>query len=250
MASLTDNGALSPMVRKLAAWAALSPEDERAILELPYTVRSFSPGGYIVRDGDKPQNSCVLLSGFAYRHKIVGDGGRQILSIHMKGDLVDLHNSLLHTADHNVQALSQVELACIPHEAVKELAFARPTVGVAMWYDTLVDASIHREWIANVGRRDGRTRTAHLLCEFGVRLETAGLGSTREYDIPMTQEQLSDCTGLTPVHMSRSLKALESEGLVRRTKRAVSIDDWGRLAEAGDFRPDYLHVTMPGIPLL
>jgi CRP-like cAMP-binding protein len=95
--------------------------------------------------------------------------------VHMAGDLVDLQNSLLRTADHNVQAFTQVQIARIPREAIRAIAFGRPAIGMAMWYDTLVDASIHREWNANVGRRDALTRLSHLLCEFGVRLEAAGL---------------------------------------------------------------------------
>jgi CRP-like cAMP-binding protein len=154
---------------------------------------------------------------------------------------VDLQNSLLRIADHDVQALTEAHVAFIPVDAVRELAFSRPRVGMAMWYDTLVDASVHREWTANLGRRDARTRVAHLLCEFGVRLQDAGLGNLRSYDMPMTQEQLADATGLTSVHVNRTLKSLDREGLTQRTLRSVSIDDWSRLAKAGDFDSRYLH---------
>ena len=94
----------------------------------------------------------------------------------MKGDIVDLQNSLLGTADHNVQMLTNGEVAMIPVEAIREIAFSNPTVGMAMWYETLVEASIFREWVLNIGRRDARTRIAHLLCEFALRLEVAELG--------------------------------------------------------------------------
>ncbi|MET0191957.1 MAG: Crp/Fnr family transcriptional regulator [Hyphomicrobiaceae bacterium] len=233
---------LAQMVRKLNQAHKLDEQDVQAVLNLPHTVQSFSPAGYIVRDGDKPKNSCLLISGFAYRHKVVQDGGRQIVSIHMPGDMVDLHNSLLGTADHNVQALSHIEVALIPVAAIRDIAFQRPAVGLAMWYDTLVDGSIHREWTANVGRRNARTRIAHLLCEFGVRVEAAGLGTTCDYELPMTQEQLADCTGLTPVHVNRTLMALDGEGLTQRSKRAVIIKDWNKLARAGDFSSEYLHL--------
>jgi CRP-like cAMP-binding protein len=123
------------------------------------------------------------------------------------------------------------------------MRFSRPAVGRAMWFQTLVDASIFREWTLNVGRRDAKTRAAHLLCEFAVRLETAGLGQRNGYELPMTQEQLADALGLTSVHTNRVLMALGSEGLITRTKRAVRIDDWPRLAEAGDFNTAYLHLA-------
>jgi CRP-like cAMP-binding protein len=231
------------MLRKLSKWAYLDRQDEEAVLALPHEIRTIGKGNYIVRDGDKPTRSCLLLSGFAYRHKLVGNGGRQILSVHMSGDVVDLQNSLLEIADHDVQALTEAIVAFIPTGAVRELAFSRPAVGMAMWYDTLVDASVHREWTANVGRRDARTRMAHLLCEFGVRLQDAGIGTLCSYEMPMTQEQLADCTGLTPVHVNRTLKSLDKEGLTQRTMRSVTIDDWNALARAGDFDSRYLHLA-------
>ena len=233
---------LAPLVRKLGLWSPLDSQDEEAVLALPYTLRTLTAHSYIVREGDNPESSCLLVSGFAYRQKVVGNGGRQILALHMKGDIVDLQNSLLRTADHNVQALTKVEVAFIPREAVKKLAFGRPSVGMAMWYDTLVDGSVQREWTANVGRRDATTRMAHLLCEFGIRLEDAGLGDRCDYELPMTQEQLADATGLTSVHVNRTLMALDRDKITHRNKRAVRVVDWNRLAEVGDFSSEYLHL--------
>ena len=235
---------LEPMVRKLEGWTPLDEDDKRALFALPMTVRRVPRGHFVVREGDKATHSCVLVSGFAYRQKIVGDGGRQILAIHVAGDLVDLQNSLLRCADHSVQALTDTVIAQIPVEEVRKLAFARPAVGMAMWYDTLVDASIHREWTTNIGRRDALARVSHLLCEFGVRLEKAGLGNRSRYELPMTQEELADCVGLTPVHMNRTLRSLDKEGLIQRPRRAIVIDEWTRLAGLGDFDPAYLH--LPG----
>jgi CRP-like cAMP-binding protein len=119
----------------------------------------------------------------------------------------------------------------------------RPNVAHAMWIDTLVDGSIFREWIANVGRRDARTRIAHLLCEFSIRLRVAGLGSEARYELPMTQEQLADATGLTSVHVNRTLKALEQDGVIERPNpRSIWVGNWRRLAEVGDFDTGYLHL--------
>jgi CRP-like cAMP-binding protein len=106
-----------------------------------------------------------------------------------------------------------------------------------------VDGSIFREWIMNVGRRDARTRISHLLCEFSLRLKVAGLGEQDNYQLPMTQEQLGDATGLTSVHVNRVLMALEAEGLIERaTSRSIAIGDWKKLAAAGDFNSTYLHM--------
>ena len=232
------------MLHKLQQWGALSDADRVALLSLPHTLRSFESHAYIVRDGDVATHSCLLRSGFAYRHRIVAGGGRQVLAIHMVGDMVDLQNALLVHADHSVQALTQVDVAFIPREAIIELAFVRPAIGQAMWFDTLVDGAIFREWMVNVGRRNARGRLAHLLCEFSVRLDTAGLGERLHYELPMSQEQLADCTGLTPVHVNRTLMALEREGLIDRSRRSVFIENWRKLCEVADFRGDYLHLPV------
>ena len=234
---------LEPLVRKLARWGKLDPADEQAILDLPHKTKSLERHGYIVREREKATHSCLLLSGFAVRHKIVAGGARQIVAVHMKGDMVDLQNSFLGTADHSVQVLTESEVAFIPREAVRTVAFERRNVGMAMWLDTLVDGSIFREWIANVGRRDAYTRIAHLLCEFSLRLKLAGMAEESQYELPMTQEQIADCTGLTAVHVNRTLKTLEAERLIeRRSSRSVSIGDWKKLAAAGDFDSTYLHL--------
>jgi CRP-like cAMP-binding protein len=239
---------LEPLVQRLSLHAPLGVEDRAALLALPHNVRNLEPGQYVVREGDKPTHSCLVVSGFALRHKVVGNGGRQIVNVHLSGDMVDLQNSLLSTADHNVQALSKMTAAFIPREAILELAFSRPAVGKALWLETLIEGSISREWVANVGRRDAQTRVAHLLCEFAYRLDAVGLGPECNYELPMTQDQIADTVGLTPVHVNRTLKALDAAGLTKRSKRSVKITDLQRLADVGDFRSTYLHLPAHALP--
>jgi CRP-like cAMP-binding protein len=238
----TSKNPLAPLVRKLLLHAPLDEQDQGSVLALPHIVRSVEGGRYIVREGDRPTHCCLVVSGFAVRHKLVEGGGRQIVNIHVAGDMVDLQNSLLAIADHNVQTLTPTEAAFIPREALVELAFSRPAVGKALWLETLVEASIAREWIANVGRRDARSRVAHLLCEFAYRLDAVGLGEECNYQLPMTQEQIADTVGLTAVHVNRTLKALDAEGLTTRSQRSVKINDWHRMAQVADFRSTYLHL--------
>lgn len=239
----THPDTLAPMLRKLRLWSRLDRVDEEALLDLPHTVATFDGHQNMVSDGDVVTHCYLMLSGFCVRYKIVGDGGRQILSIHMVGDLVDLQNALLGVADHGVQAISACEVARIPIEAIRQLSSARPTIKDALWYDTLVDGSIHREWVANVGRRNSKTRIAHLLCEFALKLEAIHPGDQLDFELPMTQEQLADATGLTSVHVNRMLMSLAKDGLIKRlTPKSVVIGDWKKLAVAGDFHRAYLHL--------
>ncbi len=238
---------LAPMLAKLRLWRDIEGDDAAAVLALPHRVITYRPQEYIVREGDQAASSCLMLSGFAIRHKVAGNGGRQIFSIHMQGDLPDIQNSFLGIADHNLQTLCHADVALIPVQSILDICFERPVVGHAIWRETLVDASIFREWILNVGRRDAHSRTAHLLCEFAYRLEAAGLGERYDYELPMTQEQLADALGLTSVHVNRTLQRLEAEGVIVRTRRAVQVVNWDKLAKIGDFDSAYLHADAKSV---
>ena len=229
------------LLRRLDRRSPLDAADRQAVLSLPYTIRKFPAAGHIIRDGDKPEYCCLLLSGFAYRYKLTGEGGRQIISVHMASEFLDLQNMFLGISDTSVQTLTEAEVALIPYAALEELALTRKAVARALWIDTLIDSSIFREWVVNVGRRDSRARVAHILCEFSLRLEAAGLATNHRYELPMTQEQLADAVGLTSVHVNRVLRQLGEEGLISRDRRTVTIEDWNRLREAGDFNERYLH---------
>lgn len=233
-------------LKRLETRGPLSADDRSAVRALPFIPRTLDPAGYLVREGEPPEMCALLLSGFAYRHKVTGEGERQIMSVHMAGEFLDLQNSFLEVADHNVQALTRCELAVVAVPALRRLVMDHPAVGRAMWIDTLIDAAIFREWIVNVGRRDSLSRISHLLCEIALRLEEAGLAKDHRYEMPMTQEQIADCAGLTPVHVNRVLKELGRLGLIEREKRSFVIVDWDRLQEIGDFNTRYLHMEVGG----
>jgi len=229
------------MVRRLEKGAPLGDRDRRALLALPHNVRRIGPGGHVVRDGDRPEYCALLLSGFAYRYKLTGEGGRQIISLHMPGEWLDLQHMFLGIADTSVQTLTEADVAFVPRAAIEELVLSNADVARALWIDTLIDSSIFREWVVNVGRRDSRARVAHILCEFSLRMEAAGLARDHVYELPMTQEQLADAVGLTSVHVNRVLKQLREEGLIDRDRRNIRIVDWKRIREVGDFNERYLH---------
>jgi len=232
---------LAPMLNKLKKRSPIALADEEAILGLPHWLAKIEAGAYLVREGDRPDNCCLLLSGFAYRSKNAGSGARQILAIQLRGDLVDLQNAFLGQADHNVQALTQAEVAFIPCRAILKLGEGYPVVARALWLDMLVDASVSREWLLNVGQRNARQRVAHLLCELAWRQEAAGVSKRQIFECPMTQEQIGDATGLTGVHVNRTIKVMRDDGLISITGRTVTITDWAKLQAAGDFSSTYLH---------
>jgi CRP-like cAMP-binding protein len=236
---------LDPMVRKLAMSAELGHDDRDAILALPYVRQNHHASTYIVREGAPPGAYCAFVeSGFAFRQKLTAEGSRQIVSVHMAGDFIDLQSLFLGVADHNTQALTELKTIAVDRAALLRLTLERPAVAKAMWVDAMVEASIYREWVMNVGRRDARTRIAHLLCELALRARTAGIFTGDSFELPMTQEQLGDAVGLTSVHVNRTLKSLEADGAVHRTKRYVKFSDWDGMREIGDFNPLYLHLEL------
>ena len=208
---------------------------------MPFATQSFGKEAYVVREGQRTNDCSLLLKGFAFRQKILRSGSRQIVSFHIPNEFVDLQNGVLGIADHSVQSVDRCEIAIIPRTALLELATERAAVRLAMWTDTLIDASIFREWVVNVGRRDSRARIAHVLCELALRLERAGQGYDSRLDFPVTQEQLADATGLTAVHTNRTLQSLRKDGLIELTGRSLKVLDWEGLRDAGDFDELYLH---------
>lgn len=239
---------LRRMVRKLRSRTALDQQDREAVLALPHTVRSFHASTYVIREGQRPAKECAFVqSGFAFRQKLTSSGTRQIVSLHFPGDFLDLQHLFLNIADHNVQALTELEVVAVDRAALQQLVLSRPNVGRALWIDALVDSSIYREWVTNVGRRDAAARIAHLLCETGLRMEAAGLIPAKDsFELPLTQEQLADAVGLTPVHVNRTLKSLIADGVVHKERRYMTITDWNRVAEVGDFNGLYLHLDQAG----
>jgi CRP-like cAMP-binding protein len=235
--------AFKALIQKLDRLAGLNDTDKQMITDLPFRSMTVPANTQLVREGDKVTECCLLLSGYAFRYKVAANGNRQIVSFHLAGDVLDLQHLLLAKADHGLQTLTEAAVAWVPIVALKALIGERPRIGEALWRDTLIDASIFREWVLNVGQRDAKSRIAHMLCEFAVRREAAGLGTPERFDLPMTQEHIADATGLTAVHVNRMLMALSTEGIIERNKREVRIVDWKRMCRAADFHNDYLHMA-------
>jgi CRP-like cAMP-binding protein len=214
-----------------------------ALLHLQHTQRSLEPGQFIARDAEPARFCFLLVAGFAMRHKIVSGGRRQILSVDLSGDVLNLDALYAGSCDYNVQALSACTIVEIDRVALLEVLASHVSISQALALELVRQSAIYREWLANLGSRDARTRVAHLLCEIGMRLERADLSDRHSYELPMTQEQLADAMGLSLIHIARTLKALEAEGLIGRERRAIQVGDWERLKSAGDFNPFYLSLA-------
>ena len=232
------------LIRKLESMTCFLSEEEKRVLRAGIgSPRIYEPDEDIVREGDSPDRCSVILEGFACRYKLLPTGKRQILAFHIAGDLCDLQSIALTRMDHSVGAISRCRVGYILHETIQSWVDTYPNITRALWRDTLVDAAVFREWIANVGARDALERLAHLLCEIKVRMESIGLlrdGHT--YELPLTQAEIGDAIGASLVHVNRVLQELRKEELISFKNRTVVIKDWERLSHVGQFDPSYLHI--------
>jgi CRP-like cAMP-binding protein len=232
---------LTSMISKLAAHTALSGQDFTALVGLRHSVRLYRQRSHLVRAGDAFDECSVLISGFAFSYRITSQGLRQIVSIYHPGDIVGFRQINLGTADCDVQTLTHCEVATVRQDALRVLASNYNAIGNALIANSLVDGAIYREWILNVGRRNARTRVAHLLCEFAARLDTQGPPG-QPYKLPMTQAQIGDALGLTAVHVNRTIKGLIKDGLVTLDHRVITFPAWDTLKGEADFDSRYLHL--------
>jgi CRP-like cAMP-binding protein len=237
-----SGGILDALLRKLRARDEVS-DHEQAILERGISeVRELPADALVVKAGVELTHSTLLSSGFICRYKDLADGQRQIMELHVGGDFLDLHGFLLKRLEHNVATMTPATIALIPHERVREITETEPHLARMLWFSTLLDAAIHRERILSIGRRSALERIAHLACELYLRLEVAGLASDLRYPLPLTQADLADATGLTPVHVNRMLRELRNDGLMTFRGGEVVIHDWERLKRRAGFSPAYLYL--------
>jgi CRP-like cAMP-binding protein len=233
---------LDRLVRKLESITTLSEAEKQAVLGLPTTMRQFRADEEVVREGDRPWQCCLLVEGFLCRYKLLPDGARQIQSFHVPGDIPDLQSLHLGVMDHGLATIAASTVALIPHDAVRDLTHAHPPIADKLWRDTLVDAAIFREWIVNVGRRNAYQRIAHLLCEIFLKLRAVGLTDGESFGFPITQAEIADATGLSTVHVNRSIMQLRGDGLIRLERGHCTISNLGRLKEVAMFDPAYLYL--------
>ena len=234
--------ALAPLLLKLRARDVIAPAEEAALRDSLSEIREVADGKVIVRAMTTLSHSTLLVQGLMCRYKDLSDGQRQITELHVAGDFVDLHGFLLKQVEHNVGSMTPVRIALFPHDALRRITETQPHLARMLWFSTLLDAAIHREKILSIGRRSALARIAHILCELYMRLELVGLASDRRYDLPLTQGDLADVTGLTSVHVNRMLKRLRDDDLLSFRGGEVVIHDWEGLQRTAEFDPAYLYM--------
>jgi CRP-like cAMP-binding protein len=240
---LASDAISAALIRRMRASSGISDEDIEAIRTLPIAVRNFAADQTVARDGSRATECCLIIEGFCMRSKTTSQGSRQILSIHIPGEIPDLMGLHLHVMDHDLSTLTAAKLGFISHEAVRVMHRKRPVVAEMFWRDTLIDAAMFREWIVNVGQRPAPARLAHLIVELRERLKVIGFVDGATFEMPLTQEQVGEALGVTSVHANRVIKQLRQDGIVEVHRGQVTVLDEGKLMELADFDDRYLHLS-------
>ncbi|MGN6278925.1 MAG: Crp/Fnr family transcriptional regulator [Sphingomonas sp.] len=231
---------------KLQRFAPLSQADLDAIAQIcRQTVRTARARRDLIREGDTPHHVKLVVDGWAFRYKMLPDGRRQIVSFLLPGDLCDLNVFLLDEMDHSICALTPVTYAEMPRNLVEHMCTHRPAISRALWMESLVVAAIQREWTVSLGQRTARERIAHLFSELFERLDSVHLTEDDRCEMPLTQIDLAEATGMTAVHVNRTLQELRRENLIALNNRILTIPDLPALHRIAMFNPSYLHHLNP-----
>lgn len=233
---------IGALVQKLSRRDDLSADERQALDALLGPGRRVPAGNLIIEPGDRPNHSTFLVSGFCARYSLTVGGDRQLTEINIPGDFVDLHSLLMKQMDHGIVALSECVIAPAQHGDLRRLTERHPHLTRLLWLETVIDGAIHRQWLVTMGRQNAASRLAHLICELYLRLEAAGQAQDRRFVAPLTQVDLGDVLGLTPVHVNRVMMELRHQGLIEWKGPQVAILDWDQLAAFAEFDPIYLRL--------
>ena len=206
-------------------------------------VITLEPRQDLVRRGQQVDRSYYLADGFMVRYLDDRRGYRQSVGIQVAGDWVDLHSFPMKRLDHDVASFDRATLVVFTHERLQRLVDEHPRLARIMWFSTLLDAAMHREWVFRLGRLNAEGRIAHLICELATRLEYVDRFDGRLLDVPMRQQDFAEASGITAVHANRTFRLLREQGLIDNREEAAGIVILDRegLAKVGEFRPDYLY---------
>lgn len=235
---------LIPFVGKVLRRSILTVEQQEAILALPARVEQIAAHVDFVRLGDITEHACLIVHGLAARFGQSQEGNRQITALHIPGDMADLHSVVSPAATSALQTLCTSTVVRVPHSAIREIAARHPAIAQAFWRECVVDAAVLSEWVVNIGRRGAAVRLAHLYCEMAYRYALGAPAEAFTFDFPATQHHLADALGLTAVHINRTARALESEGLVQLRRGVVEVPSWSALTRFADFDPAYLQLDV------
>lgn len=234
----------NPLTMKLEQFIRFDPEERQRLEQLlSYPTKNYARGRDIVRQGEKVDDIHLVLTGLAARSKTLRSGARHFMALLVPGDLCDVEVFVLEGMDHDIVALRDTVCVLIPAEIIEGLLTESTTLTKALWWSTMTDSAVLREWIVGHGSRASVERIAHLMCEMLIRYRI--VGETTDNSIPflLTQEELADATGMTPVHLNRMIQQLRADRLIDLHGKVLTILDPKGLQKVARYDSSYLHLV-------
>jgi CRP-like cAMP-binding protein len=222
----------------------LSWEEQHALGSAVSPARTVRANADLVREGARADSVHIVVRGWACRYATTRDGARQLPTLLVPGDIGNLDSLMFERLDYGVRTLTEATVVGLPREQALALAAKHPGIARTFTWLALVENAALSKGVLSLGRRSARERLAHLLCELSVRLDAED-GGESAFPFPLTQEQVADALGLTPVHVNRTMQQLRGEGLVVTADRTMTLPDVARLRRIGGFDPGYLHLEPP-----
>lgn len=232
------------LLLKLTSQTRLSCEEQDAVRSLRGEGVRVRHGAEFVERDREMRTICAVVDGLVARTVITADGGRQITSFYVAGDIPDLHTAMQPKPSSSLRALTDSQIYRVSHAELEALVTRYPGLMEAFWRSCVFDAAIATEWVVNLGKRSAQKRIAHLFCEMAVKNRADG-GENVSYAFPVTQAVLADATGLSAVHVNRSLQSLRRLGLLQFDHATVTIPRWEELCDWADFHDGYLRPDKP-----
>jgi CRP-like cAMP-binding protein len=230
------------LVSRLSRYIRLFDRDIRALANSTKSRKRFAAHTDIVSEGDAPRSGFVLVDGMACRYRTMSDGRRQILGFIVPGDLCDLHASLLKRLDHSIGTIVPTSIATIGRELLDATMAQHPRIAAAMRWSMLQEAAMQREHLVALGRRNAHERVAYLICDLVWRHAVGSEGEADPIPLPLTQTDMADALGLTPIHVNRVLQEFRKDRLIVLERRHLRILEMQRLMRRADLTEDYLHL--------
>lgn len=239
--------AIDRYMARIRSRSLLSDEEFAAISRMVESGEMQDVEGDFVQPGSQNETACLVVEGLVGRFAQQPDGARHIVALHIPGDMADLHSTVASTITWALRAMTPGKILRVRHERILEVANRYPAVAVAFWRDCVVDMTIISQSVVNIARKDAMARVAHILCEMMLRYRVNGDVSGNRFPFPITQADMADALGLTPIHLNRVLQRLKEEGLATKDRGTVTIHDWDQLVEIATFDPGYLQLEQMAV---
>lgn len=207
----------SCLAERLSHYVRLSEAEGLSLAQLEDQDRSYRRGSVIIRENESPRELFIVRSGWLHSSGVLGNGSRQILRFHFKGDILGLPLLAFADSPETVTAVTEVVLSPFSREKLAQMIADHPRLGALILGLSVAERVSLADRLASIGRTSARARVGSLICELVSRMRRlGGVGENGSIQLPLTQEDIGDATGLTSVHVNRMMRSLVDDGIIER----------------------------------